>query len=329
MTTLNLVKRLTMPCLVASLFSCVKMPLDITLKDKIEISEQQVQEIAEDIFEKLSELDFNSPPPPGIPHTECSAAYKIWLRKQFDRGLVPKDIITAAEYGVSSSNPQIHACRYIDFEEEYKNAVGKSAGDEKRKRKAIIFGVSQFREKLISNKCTENFLDLDKEKITITGIELHVVENSLSVNAPRYKLYSSYEDDSLRDEIEGQTNAETKLVEDGTLMELGETRSIERRYVGPVAVDLNQSKDAFFEAEGPVVSLDGTLFAIPSSMASAPEITTVGGKEYFIVPTGKLALTLGTKLEVRFSTHDALCAFNRLKESIREVEAKHADKKSN
>lgn len=255
-----------------------------------------------------------------MPPAECSAAYKIWLRKQFDIGRVPKETITATVYGESSSNPNIHECRSIDFETEYKKAVQESVNDENRKRKAIVFGVSSFREALRKNKCFDRFLDLDKEKITITSIDLIVDKNTLSVKAPRYNLYSSYEDDGLKDEIESTMNAEDALVKDGTLMLLGQTQPIAKRFVGKSPVILNSDQDDFFNAEGPVVSLDGTLYAIPTKIASEPEIERVGTQEFYVVPSGKLVLVLATTIDVKFSTHDARCALGHLKESIAEEE---------
>jgi hypothetical protein len=71
-----------------------------------------------------------------------------------------------------------------------------------------------------------------------------------------------------------------------------------------------------------VVSLDGTLIAIPSAIASAPETIKVGEKEFFAVPSGKLTVTLSTQIEALLTGADVICAFDQLKDSIREEEAK-------
>lgn len=323
MTKMKMIMLLIMQCMVAWFCSCVKAPVEVTLKNRIEISESQVKEIAEDIYEKLAEIDFEHPPgsPAGMIDKDiCSAAYKVWLRKQFDQGIVPKETVLPREYASSSNDPLIHQCRAIDFEKEYEDAVQKSASENKRKRKALIFGISQFRDALNSNRCTDNFIDLDKEKIAIKAIYLNVVVNKLSVKAPIYKLYTSY-DDISEEELE-TPDAEESLKTDGTIMLLGETRAFERRFVGRVPVDLESDRQKFFEAEGPAVSLDGILLAIPTPIANTPETKTVGSKTYYIVPEGKLSVTLSTEVAVHLSTSDAKCAFDRFKESIREEEAK-------
>ena len=322
MTKIKMVKLLAMQCVLVLVGSCIKAPVDIALKEKIEISEEQIREIADEIYDNLAEIDFASPPPPTIDPKECRAAYKVWLRKQFyELGYIPNDIVLAAEYGISSTNPAIHECKSIDFKKEYEDAIKKRTDEQKTKRKAMVIDVTSFRDKLLTNKCTERLLDLDKEKIEIKDLIIHVVENTLSVKAPRYKLFTSYED-SIKDEIEETVNAEETMMQKGTLMFLGETRIIDRRFVGKLPVELNSNQDDYFQAEGPIVSLGGSLLAIPTTVASEAETTTIRDREYFIVPKGKLSLTLAVNLDVRLTTYDAKCAFDRLKEAIREEEAK-------
>src|SRR5690606_10056929 len=92
----------------------------------IEIKESDIKQITDEIYQRLSALDFSHPTgsPAGMVNPEeCSKAYKVWLRKQFDIGLVPRGLVLPSVYAASSNNPLIHQCRPLKFQKEYEEAT--------------------------------------------------------------------------------------------------------------------------------------------------------------------------------------------------------------
>jgi hypothetical protein len=296
--------------------SCLKVPIELDLSEKIEISTQKISDIAEQIYEILAEIDFSSPA--SCPENDCRAAYKIWLRKQFNNGLVPKGLIGPLEYGASgiSANPAISTCRHIDFEAEYEKATEKNVRTSKRE--AVIFRLNDFRNKISSNKCTDNFIDPDQEKITIDEINLHVLKNTLSVSSPIFNLYTS-DEEVTKDELE-EIDAESNLIKDGILYHLTQTKKIPPRFTGILPTNLESDPQKFSDAEVPIVALDGTIIAIPSMIAGEPESKTVAGKDYFVVPTGSISLRLTMRVSVKAKLSDAKCAYEQFKDSIKKEE---------
>lgn len=308
--------KITLMAMLPLFCSCIKAPFEVNLNEKIEVTEKTIADIREQIYDALSEIDFSKPA--SCPEDEVRAAYKIWLRQQFNKGYLKKDIISPLEYGASglSAHPAIATCRHLDFAKEYKDAQEKRL--KKAKREAIIFRLNSIRDIISSNKCTDNFIDLSKEKITINDIGLHISQNSLSVTAPKYKLYTS--DEELRKEELEELNAETELVANNTLYFIAQTKPIKPHSTGVFPVELEPDGQKFSDAEVPIVALNGSVVAIPNLMASEPEIITRAGDEYYVVPSGMLSLRLTLKVSVSFSLADALCAYDQFKESIKKEE---------
>lgn len=306
--------------LTSTLSSCLKVPMELTIKEPITMSEAEVKTISDNIYEKLSELDFKHPTGAVglIDPAECSKAYKVWLRKQFDIGYLPTNVILPSEYAQSSGHPKINECRTIDFNKEYEDAISQSS--EKNKRDGLIIGFNKFREKLIDHKCSERFIDLDREKIAILGIDLIVLKNSISIKPPRFKLYTSF--DEITEAKISKDDAEETLVKNGTLTLLGETMPIPAQFTGTMPIKLNENREDFRFAEAPLVSLDGSLLAFPSALSTEPEIVPRNGQSYFVLPQGEISITISLAISTRFTTDDALCALEQLKASIEEDEAK-------
>lgn len=297
---------------------CIKAPVELSMKKEIEISESEVEDIATRIYDNLAELDLSHPegsPATMIDKDECSAAYKVWLKKQFDRGLVPRGMILSSTYGESSSNPLIYQCRAINFDIEFEKATIESASASERE--ARLFDFSEFKEILKTNKCIDNFLDPDKEKIEITSIDLWVKENTLTVASPTYKIYTS--EKVLAPEILEEEDAEKKLLADNTLMKLGETLPFKSRFTGKIPVTLVDAEQKWY-AEVPVVSLDGSVVAAPSSFAGEPETVEVAGLRYFVVPKGKVRLSLLLNVSVLGTARDAWCVYDKFIEDIKKEE---------
>lgn len=298
------------------LFSCVKAPVELMLKKEIGITEEEVQDIANNIYEDMAGLDFSEAP--GCPHAECSAAYKTWLRKQFDRGLVPAGLVSPHEYGASgmAAHPDIAKCRHVDFDKEYQDANEQSA--KKSKREAMIFTMTEIKDKLNSTKCTENFIDPDKEKIQIHGISLNIMSNKLSVHSPSYTMYTS-DNELTKEELE-EPNAEANLIKDGTLFSLAKTKPIPPYFSSVWPAELESDPDKFSDAEVPVVSLSGSVTAIPSPVGQQAEVKMVSGRKYYVVPQGSLSLRMALSFSLLATGADAKCMADRFRESVKKEE---------
>lgn len=317
MTKLGTGSRIAMVLSLLLVCSCIRAPLELTMKEKIQITKEQIADISEKVYDALKAIDFSEPI--ACPKPDAEAAYKIWLRKQFDRGRVPKGNISPEIYGESglSANPNIASCRHIDFAKEYENATKDSA--KKSKREAIVFRMGEIRDKLKSTKCTDNFIDPDQAKITIDEINLRVLENTLSVAAPTYKLYTS--DDELSKEEMEENHAEENLLKDGIIYFLAKTKPIPPRFTGTLPADLESDRKKFSDAEVPIVGLDGSVVALPSLVASEPEVKKAAdGTEYFVVPSGHLTLMISMKISIKLTMADSKCMYDQFKESIKKEE---------
>lgn len=321
MTKLKLMIRLTLFSNILLVISCVKAPIELTLKEEIAVTEAEIKEITDKTYEILAELNFEHPAGSAaglVNPKECSAAYKIWLRKRFDIGLVPKRVIPSSEYGESSSNPKITQCRPINLEQEFVVATEKSVGE--TEREASLFTMNQYREALKGSKCAENFIDPDRRQIEITEMNLHVIENTLTVSAPRYVIYTS--DEELNPEMLSEVDAEKTLIDDGTLMPLAETRTIPSRFVGNLLIDPIGDEKEHDYAVVPLVSLEGSTIAIPKGFSTSPEITEVAGSPYYIVPQGGIRMRMSIKLTFKASLADAICVFKQFKNEVKEEDDK-------
>lgn len=298
------------------LFSCIKAPVELTLKKEIGITEEEVKEIADNIYDDMAGLDFSEAP--GCPHQECSTAYKTWLRKQFDRGLVPTGLVGPHEYAASgmATHPDIAKCRHIDFDIEYQNAKEQSA--KKSKREGMIFTMTEIRDKLNSTKCSENFIDPDKEKIQIHGIDLKILSNKLSVHSPSYTMYTS-DNELTKEELE-EPNAEANLVKDGVLFALAKTKPIPPYFAAVWPAELESDPEKFSDAEVPVVSLSGSVAAIPSPISQEAEVKMVSGRKYYVVPSGSLSARLVVSFSLLATGADAKCMADRFRESVKKEE---------
>lgn len=317
MAKIKTVMLLGMQCLIAWLCSCVQVPMEYTLKNSVELSEYNMQQISDEIYEKLSEIDFAHPAgsTAEVDPKRCSDAYKIWLRTQFDKGLVPKKTITPAQYG-NNSDPLISECRSVDLETEYKEAIKKNLEQNKLKGETVLMSFEQFQKDVNKNRCTGNFIDLNKEKIQVRGMYLNVIENTLSIRAPSYRIYTSFEENIVKEDIE-EKGGEESMVKDETLMLLGNSREIKAKFVGKSLVDLNSDQQKLRDAEGPFTSLDGCMIAVPRPFMEA-QTTIIDSETFYIVPSGSLKASLITQVNVRFSSQDAKCAFDRYKEKSKE-----------
>lgn len=305
---------LSMQCMVAWFCSCVQVPLEYTLNNAIELSEDEVKQIADDIYDILAELDFahEESSTATIAPQKCSDAWKIWLRAQFDKGLVPKRIITPADYG-NNSDPLISECRSIDLEAEYKEAVKKNSQEDQLKGGSFFLSFAKLRSDVNVNRCSDNFINLDKEKIIIIGMNMNVLENTLSIQPPTFKLYTTFEEKIAEKDFQ-EKGAEEDMVKDGTIMLLAKTRPVAKGFVGSMPIDLNSDKQQLRDAEGPYTSLDGSMIAIPNAIAAVPETTVVDSQTFYKVPRGAFIANINTRLSVRFSSADAKCAWERYKE---------------
>jgi hypothetical protein len=179
----------------------------------------------------------------------------------------------------------------------------------------MLFTFDEFQDDMDSNECIEEFLDPDEEKIEISGINVKIIENTLSIPIPPYTIYTSNE--SLTQDELSESDAEKTLVDEGALMKLAKLPETKPYFTGIVPLDLVPPKEKYY-SEVPVVSLSGSLIAIPELLGAKAEIKTVGGEQFFVVPKGHAKLHLSVGMRITGTLKDAKCTLERFKKSIRE-----------
>lgn len=318
MTRINTAGFYALFCIIFLLIkACITAPVELSLKKEITVGQEEVRDIAEKVYDQLvNSIDFEHPPgSPGglIDPQECKKSFETWLRKAFDVGQVPHRMITPLEYGRSSSDPKIGQCRTIDLVNEYETAIAQASST--TETDAMLFTFDEFQKDMDSNECIEEFLDPDEEKIEISGINAKIIENTLSIPIPPYTIYTSNESLTL-DEL-SETDAEQTLVDEGALMMLAEMPKTQPFFTGNVPLDLVPPKEKYY-SEVPVVSLSGSLVAIPELLGAKAEIKTVDGQQFFVVPKGHARLHLSVDMRITGTLKDAKCMLERFKKAIRE-----------
>jgi hypothetical protein len=222
------------------------------------------------------------------------------------------------EFG--STNPKIGECRAIDFDIEFKSAAAKSG--KASTVDSIVFNVNEYREALITNKCSEKFVDPEQHKVHISAMRLDVLENSLTIPGSSFSFYTS--DDVLTEEVVSP-NTEEDLVESGTIFPLGKTKTIPPRFIGELPIDLNPDPQKFDDAEVSLVALVGSILAVPKPLAQNVVVITKGGEQYYMVPKGKLSARMIIDIKVTTSLIDAWCILEEYKKAVKEDDEKRKD----
>jgi hypothetical protein len=317
MAKLNTVLRVAILFYVSLNISCITVPIEVTVPQIVEITEKEVSDISEKIFNFLLQINL-TPTGPGISEDQCRAAFKLWLRKQFDLGRVPKGLVTPLEYGIYQSDPDFFNCPNINLETEYKDANEKYAKDAVQNLSGgLLFDASEHRDAVAVNKCAENFVDLKRNKIDLIKMSVEVLENTLTISSPPNNIYTGF--DVAKDELEEEDGV-AKLLDEGALTLLGTLERIPSKFVGQLPIVLATKQ--FRRAALPLTTLDGILAVIPEVLGAVPETTKIAGREYYIIPGGKMRLQLTMTVNISASLRDVKCVFDMFKESIREEESR-------
>jgi hypothetical protein len=178
--------------------------------------------------------------------------------------------------------------------------------------------MQEFKEKIESTQCTNNFIDANKGKVSIKRILLKVVTNSLTISTPSSTIYTSDEEDVSSEYIE--EHGEKKLLKDGEIYKLAETGPIKPNFVGIKEANLESAPKELSDAEFSLVGLNGSVIIVIADPGSKPETKIISGEEFFVVPNGEIKLTFMLVIEITFSYHDAICVLQWFKKSIREEE---------
>jgi hypothetical protein len=317
MVKLKLVIALPIICSLLLINSCVDVPLEFTLQDKLELSEETVKEITDKIKEEFfSRISFAHPV--GSPHTinpeECKTAFGLWLRNQFAQGYLPKKIILPSEYAESSRNPLIYQCRSIDISKEFEmtseQVMGEEMGD------VILFGgMKKLRDDLRENKCYENFIDPARGKLEVAAMNIEVKKNTLNISALSYTIYTS-DKEITPDIIKAKPAAD--LVKDGTYQILAHTKPIPPEFVGSFPIDLSQKK--YDKSITPLITLEGGAVAYPRIFSGKPETIKMSGQTYYVVPKGGILAFVRLTYLLKTSLRDAHCLYYQFIDEIKEEE---------
>lgn len=299
--------------------ACARLPIEFTVEDQITWSESDIKEMNQAIFDRLvSVITVN--PGATIEPQECKNAFKIWLRKQFDWGLIPKKIIGPEEYAASSNNPLKKQCRPIDFGKDYE--INAEAVMLERRPSAVIFTMEDIRKKIQEHKCAHTFVDPEKGKMELTGISVFVKTNALNIKSPGYTVFSS-EKHYTKNAVEDMT--QEAFIADANATKLADAPSIPAKFKGTLYADIVRDKKLYKKATRPLLSATGSVVAYPNLDDFVAETKEFEGNVYYIVPKGELLARVRLDFDFIVSLKDARCVYYDFLNQIKEDEKKRAE----
>lgn len=100
--------------------SCIDIPVELTLRQPVLYKESRIQKLVDDVRERLIQVDLSPDPASGakVNAQDCKKVFSSWLQQQFQKGLIPKRIITPLEYAKGSTNPLLGQCKSINLDLE-------------------------------------------------------------------------------------------------------------------------------------------------------------------------------------------------------------------
>ncbi len=308
--------------------SCVEVPAEVTLDTPITLNEKDVQKIAKDIHDRLSQLDLRPPGhqdgPQWVNEADCSKAFNTWLDAQFANSLIPKRVITSLEYAAKNTSPLIHQCRDVDLNVEYTESVRQAVNSDDNRQSAVHFNLENFRNAIASKECSKNVLDPEKKKLIIKNLGMFVITNSLNVASPVYNIY--YSTKKILDSDLTTVDAQKTLVNNGLLKFCSRSSPVPSHLTGTWAIKINDNQNEFDEARTKLGSLDTDIIAIPDIIGRHIEVKTIGGKDYFLLPKGEMSFYITIDLAVKAEIADALCALRVYKEDARKLDEERRKK---
>lgn len=302
--------------------SCITIPQEVTLDKAIYITESRVQEIVDDVHERLKAADLAAPKvdqPEGVRKAECNKAFNQWLDKQFAIGLIPKRLITPMEYGEGIRNLLIHECKNVNLDVEFSEAVRQTIdAEEKSLENSVPFRLQTLREKINSKKCSRNFINPERQKFHIKAIKFSIKNNTLNIPSPRYDIY--YTSGKVTPEELKEENALKELLKASRFKLFAKSEPIPPRYLGERLVFSSGPNNSYKELEEKIGLPDADIIAVPEVIGRDPEVVVQGGKPYYIVPKGHLLFYISVDLAIKAELSDALCALQEYKEEMKAEE---------
>jgi hypothetical protein len=294
----------TILAIIILLSSCIDVPVELKLTKTLEITEEQIQQTAEALYQELSNISA-----PSV----CIKAYKSWLKKQFDLGLIPSGIIKPSEYAFASGI-KTDQCPNINLDELYKKA-SKEASKIFYQQSTIVY-IRKIRNLFPDNRCAKNFFHSKSKKIIINTIYADIKENTLDFTFPKFIIFTSKENLS-KEELEENDTIE-KYIENKQLLPAAETKKIPPRFTGMMPLELAKDNQSLV----PITSLKGVLVIVPD--IKEPITKKISGRDYYVVPAGKsISLSFITKYDVIGTLADAKCVYDIFKEFIKKEDEEH------
>jgi hypothetical protein len=265
-------------------YSCVRVPMEFTLKNDITLSKNDMEKIKLNIRDALGQIDFKPKRSSGhFDPNECNLAYKQWLKRQFDEvGYIPKRNIVPEIDFKPFSKVDLKECRTIDFDVEYRER-SQIAYDEAAP-KIFISSLESQAKTLNESKCGRRFLERGLGKIVLYDMSIHIIKNSLNFDAPLYKIYTSNK--YLKPEDFSEVS-EKDLVNRKTLMLLAHTPRVSPKSKGKFFIRTISDFPRYQEAVLPLSTFAGSLVGYPDGVSFGPQVINFAGMDHFIIPNGE------------------------------------------
>lgn len=293
-----------------ALSSCIAMPILLTLEEEIVFEESKMVEIQSKILAELKKHDAGfGVINPGDKST-CQTRYNNWVTKKINEGFLPADLVLSTEYTEDPTNTN---CAPADFTKIYKESLETASATDMDINK---FDFKSEAEKLEELKCSNAFRDPKKKKIKITGIQMNIIENSLTQDFSPMEIYAS--DEEIDDDVLKKDDAKDELIEDNLIHLLASTTTIEPKTTGKKDLKLNKDAKEFKKAQDAIIPLKGLVLVIPGQISSEPKIIKINDRNHFVVPKGSLRALVTIKTDLNFQFADAKCSINDFYNDIEE-----------
>lgn len=309
---------------IALVYSCVRVPMEFTLKNDIILSEKDMKKIRADIKKALSQIDFKPKrPSASFDSAECNRAYQKWLERQFEEiGYLPRRNIVPEIDFKPFSRIDLKECRTVDYEVEYRER-SEDAYDEAAP-KIFLSSLESQAQTLNESKCGKRFLDRELGKIILSSMDILISKNTLNFSAPSYKIYTSNKYLTVDD----FNVSEKDLVESKTLLLLARTPRVPARSKGKFFIRTISDFARYQEAVLPLTSFGGSLVGYPDGASFGPQVTSFDGVDHFIVPSGEFRAEVHMIFEFVGTLKDVSCAYydfiDKIKKHERERESGQA-----